>query len=357
MNIISTRYENLLLLLFAIAHPFEDRGFLGGILWTSVFVGCWLVFRSITGTLSSLFMERLHMFKGIYTSMITPYKDGKVVLPALGRLVERQLRAGIHGLVLFGPTGEGELLSDKEKTMIMELTNKKMRERAQMIVDCTSISTERAIENVKVAHACGAAAVLIAPPAYVLPSQDGILAHYIQIASASDIPVIVHRIPKHTGCDVDFSTMVRLAEHEKIIAVAGQQMGVEQIQRLKAAVQKKMSFICANDTSALVMMLSGVKAVISQSANLLPRRWGQIWEHRLHGEIPKAQGIHEALVGLHESFSLESGPGPIKASLSLLGLCSPEIRLPMMWPLRPSVYRIAAEMEQLGLQIQTGELS
>jgi 4-hydroxy-tetrahydrodipicolinate synthase len=295
--------------------------------------------------------KEVAVFQGIYTALVTPLRNGTVDLAALARLVERQVAAGVQGIVVCATTGEGTTLTPDERRLVLETSVKRAGGKIQVLAGTSLVATWAVVDAVNVAADQGAVGALVSSPSYVKPSQDGIYAHYAAIADHSKLPIVMYNVPSRTASDIKPETVARLAAHERIVAIKEASGSLERAQQVIAAAGKRIKVLSGDDPLTLSILVAGGHGVISTAANVVPEKWAALWRHWLAGDILAASAAQSGLLGLHEALFAESNPGPAKAALHLLGLVHDEIRLPLMWPSRPTVYRLAAELEKLGLAL------
>ncbi len=288
------------------------------------------------------------MFEGILTALVTPMKNAKIDLDALIRLLDRQVDAQVQGVVICATTGEGAALTQKEKSLVAETAIGYVEKRLKVILGVSEVATWAAVDTARMGADLGADGVLVASPPYVRASQDGMAAHFEAVAEQSGLPVIVYNVPSRTGSDVLPATLARLAAHEGIVAVKEATGSVQRAQQVLAAVDGKMNVLSGDDPLTLSLLVAGGHGVISTGANVVPELWSKLWQAWKQGDVATATRQQSQLLGLHEALFLESNPGPAKAALHLLGHVEPEIRSPLTWPVAPTIYRLAAELEILG---------
>jgi 4-hydroxy-tetrahydrodipicolinate synthase len=294
------------------------------------------------------------VLEGIFTALITPLKNGTVDLGALSRIVDRQLEAGVQGIVVCATTGEGATLTPDERRLVIDATVKRSAGKAKVVVGTAHIAAWGAVDAIRVASDLGADAAMVTCPAYVRPSQDGIAGHYKAIADQSALPLVIYNVPSRTASDIKPETVARLAAHDRIVAIKEATGSILRTQQVIAAVSGAISVLAGDDPLTVSLLVAGGHGVISTAANVVPDKWASLWSRWRGGDVLGAAAIQAGLLGLHEALFMETNPGPVKAALHLLGLISPEIRLPLDWPSRPTLYRLAAEMENHGLKVQGG---
>jgi 4-hydroxy-tetrahydrodipicolinate synthase len=294
------------------------------------------------------------VFEGIYTALVTPLRNGTVDLAALNRLLERQAAAGVQGIVVCATTGEGTTLTPDERRLVLEAAVKRVGGKMDVLFGISHVATWAVIEAVAVAAGLGARGALVSSPSYVKPSQDGIYGHYAAIADQSKLPIVMYNVPSRTASDIKPETVAKLAVHERIVGIKEASGSLERAQAVIAAAGDTVKVLSGDDPLTLSILVAGGHGVISTGANAVPEKWTLLWKHWRAGDIMSAAAVQAGLLGLHEALFAESNPGPVKAALHLLGLIDAEIRLPLTWPSRPTVYRLAAELENLGLKVSGG---
>ncbi len=274
------------------------------------------------------------MFKGSFVALITPFKNGKVDERAFGDLVEWQIAEGTHGLVPCGTTGESPTLSHDEHKRVVELCIEVARGRVPVMAGAGSNSTAEAIELTKHAKKAGADAVLVVTPYYNKPNQAGLYAHYKALHDATRIPIFIYNIPPRCVIDMSVETMAALAKLPRIAGVKDATGDIMRPLRMRAALleAKAGEDFCqldGDDVTALAFNAHGGVGVISVTANIAPGPVAKMQEASLAGDHATAQAIMEKLLPLHTSLFLEPNPVPVKFAGSLLGICQPDVRLPL----------------------------
>jgi len=294
------------------------------------------------------------VLEGIFTALITPLKSGTVDLGALSRLIDRQLEAGVHGLVVCATTGEGATLTEDERRLVIDAAVKRTAGKAKVIVGTAHIAAWGAADAIRIAADLGADAAMVTCPAYVRPSQDGIAGYYKAIADQTSLPVVIYNVPSRTASDIKPETVARLATHDRIVAIKEATGSIQRVQQVIAAVGGAISVLSGDDPITVSLLVAGGHGVISTAANVVPEKWTSMWTRWRSGDVLGAAAIQAGLLGLHEALFMDTNPGPAKAALHMLGLIAPEIRLPLDWPSRPTLYRLAAELESHGFKVHGG---
>lgn len=270
-------------------------------------------------------------FSGVFTALITPFKDGEIDTVAYDALVERQLEAGVAGLVPVGTTGEAATLSDDEADALIARTVKLVAGRSLVMAGAGANDTKKTVEKVKRAEAAGADAVLIVTPYYNNPTQEGLIAHYSLAAEATSLPVMLYSVPGRCGVEISPETCAALMEkRSNIVAIkeAGGSSG--RVTRLRAACGDRLIIHSGDDGLTLPFLSLGALGVTSVVANVAPREMVQLVEAWKRGDTTQALRLHELIAELTDGMFIESNPGPVKAALALSNLAGPEMRLPMV---------------------------
>jgi 4-hydroxy-tetrahydrodipicolinate synthase len=273
-------------------------------------------------------MSRLHL-KGVFTALITPFMDGAVDETAFVRLIERQIAAGVHGLVPVGTTGEGATLGREEHKRATRLCIDVAAGRVPVIAGCGNNATADVVELVAHARDVGAAAALVVTPYYNRPSQEGLYRHYEAIANAVDLPILVYNVPSRTSVDISNDTLARLAGLPNIAGIKDATGDLPRASLQRLACGPDWLMLSGDDPSALGYMAHGGHGGISVTSNVAPAACSRFYEACLGGDWPAALVLQDKLVRLHKALFLDASPAPTKFALSHLGLCSEETRLPI----------------------------
>jgi 4-hydroxy-tetrahydrodipicolinate synthase len=268
-------------------------------------------------------------FKGVFTALATPFRSGGLDEAAMATLVERQIAAGVHGLVPVGTTGESATLSGEEHRRVVRLTVEVAAGRVPVIAGAGSYSTAEAIALTDHAREAGADAALVVTPYYNRPSQEGLFRHFEAVARAVDLPILVYNVPSRTSVDIANDTLARLAKLANIVGIkdATGDMGRASQQRL--ACGQDWLMLSGDDPSALGYMAHGGHGCISVTANVAPGPCARFHDACLAGDWAGALALQDRLIRLHKALFLDASPAPTKFALASLGLCSDETRLPI----------------------------
>ena len=288
-------------------------------------------------------------FKGSIPALITPMKNGAVDEEAFRRLVSWQIAEGSHGLVPCGTTGESPTLSHAEHMRVVEICVQEANGRVPVIAGAGSNSTAEAIALTRHAKSVGADAVLSVTGYYNKPSQEGLYRHYTSIAEAVDIPIVVYNIPARAIVEITVETMGRLSKIANIVGVKDATANLARPIRERAACGKAWRLLSGEDGTALAYAVSGGHGCISVTANVAPKLCAQFQELCMKGDFDAALLLQDRLMPLHDALFTEPSPAPVKYAASLLGLCTDEVRLPLVAAGETARAKVRAAMESAGI--------
>jgi 4-hydroxy-tetrahydrodipicolinate synthase len=289
------------------------------------------------------------MFKGSFTALITPFKNGDVDEDAFRRLVEWQIGEGTHGLVPVGTTGESPTLSHDEHKRVVELTVETARGRVPVIAGAGSNSTAEAIDLAKHARKAKADAILVVTPYYNKPTQEGLFQHYKAINDAVDIPIVIYNIPGRSIVDVSVATLARCAELKNVVGVKDATANLARCSQQRLALGRDFCQLSGEDATTLGFMAHGGHGCISVVSNIAPRLCAEFQNACLRIDFKAALALQDRLMPLHDALFVETSPGPVKYAAARLGLCSAETRLPLVPVGEATRKAIDAALAKVGL--------
>jgi len=289
------------------------------------------------------------LFRGVLPALVTPFRNGAVDEDAFVALVERQIAGGVHGLVPVGTTGETATLSHEEHRRVVELCVATARGRVPVIAGAGSNSTAEAIELVQHAKTVGADAALVVTPYYNRPSQEGLYAHYKAINDAVQLPVLVYNVPGRTSVDISNATLARLSKLPNIVGVkdATGDLPRASLQRLECGEDWVM--LSGNDDGGLGYMAHGGHGCISVTCNVAPELVSQFYNDAMSGQWQAALYGQDRLIRLHKALFADASPSPTKFAMAQLGLCTDEVRLPIVACSDAAREEVLAGMRDAGL--------
>lgn len=275
------------------------------------------------------------MFEGSFVALVTPFKDDDSLDEAkLKELVQFQIEGGTHGIVPCGTTGESPALSDTEHDRVIDITLETVNGRVPVIAGTGSNSTTRTLRATKHAKAAGADAALIVTPYYNKPNQEGLYAHYMTIADAVDIPIVVYNVPGRCGTDILSPTIARLAEHPNIVALKEATGELKRASEVVNLCPDDFVVLSGDDVNTLPIMSVGGKGVISVVANINPADIAEMCNAFHAGNFELARKLHYKTYPLAVNLFIETNPIPAKTALMLMGKLNGKVRLPLA-PLSP----------------------
>ena len=269
-------------------------------------------------------------FRGSFTALVTPFRNGGVDEQAFRKLVDWQLAEGTDGFVPVGTTGESPTLSHEEHHHVVEWCVEQVKGRVPVVAGAGSNSTSEAIQLAKHAEECGASAVLVVTPYYNKPTQEGLYQHFKAINDGIGIPIIIYNIPSRSVIDMSVDTMKRLFELKNIAGVKDATASVIRVSQQRDAMGAGFNQMSGEDASALGFMAHGGHGCISVTANVAPRLCAEFQDACLKGDFASALKLQDKLMPLHTALFIETNPAPAKYALSVLGKCAETVRLPMV---------------------------
>lgn len=270
-----------------------------------------------------------HLFTGVCTAMVTPFWEGKVNYPMAEQLLRRQMEAGIKAVVLAGTTGEAPTLSDSEKLELFRRGKKCAGNDCLIIAGTGSNDTAHAVALSVAAQEKGADALLVVTPYYNKATPDGIIAHYLAIANAVSIPIIIYNVPTRTCVDIPIVVCQQLAKMPNIVGIKEASPDISKVTKLKLACGKDFSVWSGNDDLTVPTISLGGQGVISVASNVVPIQMSAMADAALAGDFDTAADLQQKLQPLHDLMFCEVNPIPVKAALKRTGFDCGGCRLPL----------------------------
>lgn len=274
--------------------------------------------------------EKLYL-KGCGTALVTPFRDGKPDYDAFGKCIERQVKSGVDFLVPLATTGETPTLSAEEKIKLLDVAHSHCG-GLPLLVGVGSNSVAATLENMRLVSSVGGAdAYLVVVPFYNKPTQEGQYQYFKTIAKESgDIPIVIYNVPGRTGANMSADTCVRLANDcPNIIGIKEASGNYDQVSEMIRRTPKDFSVLSGDDDLTLAIMATGGQGVISVASNIAPVEVSSLTKAMLQGDLDKARALHHRLFPLFKNCFIETNPIPAKAAMSLLGLTTMDVRLPL----------------------------
>ncbi|MBM4418282.1 MAG: 4-hydroxy-tetrahydrodipicolinate synthase [Chloroflexi bacterium] len=269
-------------------------------------------------------------YAGSYVALITPFVDGRVEEKQLRHLVDFQIDGGTNGIVPCGTTGEAATMSEEEQFRVIEVVIDQARGRVPIIAGTGTNDTAKTIKYTKHAKDLGANAALIVSPYYNKPTPEGLFQHYRAITDACDLPVVLYNVPGRTASNMAPEVIIRLSRIRSIVAVKEASGSIDQTSQIVNETATDFSVLSGDDSLTLPIMSVGGKGVISVVANIAPRPMAEMTAAFLNGDAARAREIHLRIFDLCRAMFLDNNPIAVKTAAGMLGLCSDEVRLPLV---------------------------
>jgi len=280
-------------------------------------------------------------FRGAFTALVTPFKNGAVDEEAYRAFIEWQIEQGIDGVVPCGTTGEAATLSHAEQGQVIRICVDQVKGRIPVIAGAGSNNTHEAKELVALAKEAGADAALIITPYYNKPTPDGLVAHFKALAAGTSMPFILYNVPSRTGQNVLPKTIARIAKAVPEVIGCKEATGdIKQGTELIEAMGKNFVVLSGDDFTVLPLLSVGGMGTISVTSNVLPGKMSAMINAFFKRDTARAQALNLEMMPVNRAMFLETNPIPVKTALSLMGKMDLEFRLPLV-PMEP------AHLEQL----------
>jgi 4-hydroxy-tetrahydrodipicolinate synthase len=281
------------------------------------------------------------MFRGTFTALVTPFRDGGIDVSAFEQLIETQIAAGITGIVAIGTTGESPTLSHQEREQVIRVGVAKANKRCLVLAGTGSNATQHAIADTKLAEKLGVDAALLVGPYYNKPSQEGLFRHFKAIAGATSLPIMLYNIPGRCGVDILPETVARLARDcRNIVSIKEASGSVERVGELRRRLPDAFTILSGDDSLTLPFMAVGAVGVVSVASNLFPAEVCALARACESGDLKSAKTSHAKLLPLFKDLFIEPNPVPVKTALGWRGAISPEVRLPLCEMSEPNQARL-----------------
>jgi len=270
------------------------------------------------------------MFRGTFTALVTPFRNGAIDVSAFEKLIENQIAAGISGVVAVGTTGESPTLSHEERQELIRLAVATAKNRCQVLAGTGSNATQHAVADTKAAEKLGVDGALLVAPYYNKPSQEGLFRHFKTIADATALPIMLYNIPGRCGVDIVPDTAMRLAkECGNIVSIKEASGSVERVSELRGRLPESFTILSGDDSLTLPFMSVGAVGVVSVASNLFPAEVCALVRAYECGDAKLAFNLHHKMFPLFKDLFIEPNPVPVKTALGWRGGMSGEVRLPL----------------------------
>ena len=286
---------------------------------------------------------------GSLPALITPFRDGRVDETCFQSLVERQIKAGAGAVVPAGTTGESATLTHEEHRRVIALAVEAAAGRVPVVAGAGSNSTAEAIALARFAEEAGADAVLTVAGYYNKPTQAGLVAHFTALHSAIGLPIVLYNVPGRTVANLSVETIGALSRLERVIGLKDATGDLARVALQRRESGPDFILLSGEDMTAVGFNAMGGRGCIGVTANVVPELCAEMQAATLAGDFAAALTIQDRLTALHDVLFAETSPAPVKYAMSLMGLCAPDVRLPLVGPSEPVRMRIKAVLADLGL--------
>lgn len=291
------------------------------------------------------------MFRGTFTALVTPFRNGGIDIAGFEKLIESQIAAGISGIVAVGTTGESPTLSHQERQELIRLAVDTAKKRCQVLAGTGSNATQHAVTDTKMAEKLGADGALLVAPYYNKPSQEGLFRHFKTIADATSLPIMLYNIPGRCGVDITPDTVTRLAtECRNIVSIKEASGSVERISELRTRLPESFTILSGDDSLTLPFMSVGAVGVVSVASNVFPAEVSALVRAYECGDAKLAAKLHCKMLPLFKDLFIESNPVPVKTTLGWRGVMSGEVRLPLCEMSEANQARLRRTLEEFERQ-------
>jgi len=287
--------------------------------------------------------------RGSITALVTPFRNGEIDEDAYRALIERQIENGTHGLVPCGSTGESPTVTHAEHKRLIEICVSQAKGRCPVVAGAGSNATHEALELARFAEEAGADALLCATGYYNKPSQAGLYGHFRALHDAVSLPIVIYNVPGRTVVNVSVQTIGELSKLPRIIGVKDATGDLARVALQRGASGAAFVQLSGEDMTAVGFNAMGGVGCISVTSNVAPAMCAEMQEATLEGDYPRAVALQDRLWPLHDALFADTNPAPAKYALSLLGLCTAEVRLPMAECSAPAKAKVEAALSALDL--------
>ena len=289
-------------------------------------------------------------FSGVFTAIVTPFKNGHVDEDSFRALVDWQIADGVQGLVPCGTTGESATLSHEEHKRVIEICVDQVKGRVKVLAGSGSNNTTEAVNLTRFAQEAGADGALLITPYYNKPTQEGLYHHFKAVAQSVDFPIVAYNVPGRTGCNMLPPVVGRLArEFPNFVGIKEATGDMTQASEVVSGTPDDFCVLSGDDFTAFTLWCLGGCGVISVTSNVAPRAMVDMWQAYEANDLPKARQIHHHLMKLHHAMFQVTNPIPVKTSLALMGKVDSEMRLPLYPMNEAEQARLVAVLKEYAL--------
>src|SRR5438445_11593350 len=286
------------------------------------------------------------MFRGTFTALVTPFRNGGIDDSAFKKLIETQIAAGITGVVAIGTTGESPTLSHEERAQVIRLSVATANKHCLVLAGTGSNATQHAMSDTITAEKLGVDGALLVAPYYNKPSQEGLFRHFKAIADGTSLPIMLYNIPGRCSVDILPETVERLAkECRNIVSIKEASGSVERVGELRRRLPKEFTILSGDDSLTLPFMAVGAVGIVSVASNLFPAEVCSLVRACESGDYKSAENVHREMAPLFKDLFIEPNPVPAKTPLARRGAMSAEVRVPLCGTLEANQARLRKTLE------------
>lgn len=289
------------------------------------------------------------MLEGVFSALITPFANGRLDKKAFARLIDHQIEGGVNGIVPCGTTGESATLTHAEHEEVIAECVRLVNGRVPVVAGTGSNATAETIRLTRFAKEAGADAALVITPYYNKPTQEGLFQHFQAVSQAVELPLVLYNVPGRTAVDMQPDTVARAAGLSNVVAIKDATADMQRASEIRVRCGSGLTLLSGDDLTFLPFMAVGGRGAISVTANIAPEPMARLWTSWNQGDLATALEIHESLLTLNGLLFCETNPIPVKAAAHMMGLCGPELRLPLTPLSAGCAQRLKEAMVALGL--------
>lgn len=272
---------------------------------------------------------KTNFYKGLITALVTPFQNNKIDKAALEKLIILQIQSGVSALIIGGSTGEGTSLEEEEYYDLIKLSNEISEKKIAIIASLSASATEHAIKKIRKLNSLEIEGIMCSSPHYVKAEQNGIIKYFQTLHNNTNLPLMLYNNPSRTGVELTDSSILKLSEYPRIVAIKDAGNDICRPLRLSGKVPINFNMLTGNDENCIAYSSHGGRGCVSVISNILPKESKQLQEYLSKGDYLKAIKLQQKILPVYKALFIESNPIGIKCAMQLLNLCSDETRLPL----------------------------
>jgi len=290
------------------------------------------------------------LVRGCGVALVTTFADGEIDYEVLGKLVEMHVENS-GSIIVAGTTSEASTMTDEEYHTVVEFVIDRVNKRIPVIAGAGSNCTQAAVKKAQFCEEAGADGLLIVTPYYNKTTQRGLVNHYKIIAESTSLPIIVYNVPARTGMNIEPKTVLELSKIKNIVGIKEASGDISQVAEIIRICPDDFLVYSGNDDMVVPLMSLGGHGVISVSANILPAEMKKMVDDYRNGNVNDAKNAQLALNGINKALFIETNPIPVKEAMSIMNLCSSEVRAPLYQMSEENRARLLRELNLFGIGV------